>query len=240
SRGGLAVRRRLAGEARVVRRVGVLRIVLDGQRTGRGVPGTERVGGRFGGLTSRRESAGRRPPRRIGGTGRAQGRLGAAVGAEQAIRARPRAEDPMSAGAGRQACPGTAARAGQSLRAGHVLRTGQSLRAGPGARKALRPGVTRKPGLTTRKSRTSRERRTLRIPGGVRRRPGRLAARVRGPTGAARALMVHNVERSALLSSGRVDAELSRLTLSRVAVRRRTVRSAPGRGCWRLRFGIAA
>src|SRR6185437_14367505 len=168
-----------------------------------------------------------------------QGRLGAAVGAEQAIRARPRAEDPMGAGAGRQACPGAAARAGQSLRAGHVLRTGQPPRAGPGARKGLRRGVTRKPRLT-REPRTPRERRTLRIPGAVRRRPGRLAARIRGPAGAARALMVHNVERSALLSSGRVDAELSRLTLSRVAVRRRTVRSAPGRGCWRLRFGIAA
>src|SRR6185437_1030611 len=182
SRGGLAVRRRLAGEARVVRRVAVLRIVSDGQRAGRGVPGTERAGGRFGGLTSRRESAGRRPPRRIGGTGRAQGRLGAAVGAEQAIRARPRAEDPMGAGAGRQACPGAAARAGQSLRAGHVLRTGQSLlaghvlitgqppRAGPGARKGLRRGVTRKPRLT-REPRTPRERRTLRIPGAVRRQP---------------------------------------------------------------------
>ena len=135
----------------------------------------------------------------------------------------------MSAGAGRQACPGTAARAGQSLRAGHVLRTGQLLRTGRGAQDALRPSVTRKPRLT-RESRTPRERRTLRIPGAVRRRPGRLAALVRGPTGASRALMVHNVERSALLSSGRVDAELSRLTLSRVAVRRRTVRSASGRG----------
>ena len=77
-----------------------------------------------------------------------------------------------------------------------------------GTRATAEPRVTRKPGIP-------RERRTLRIPGDVRRRPGRLAARVRARTGASRALMVHNVERSVLLSSGRVDAELSRLALSR-------------------------
>jgi len=45
-----------------------------------------------------------------------------------------------------------------------------------------------------------------------------------------RALMVHNVERSALFSSGRVDAELSRPALSRVAARRRAVRPRAGMG----------
>src|SRR6185437_1978733 len=108
-----------------------------------------------------------------------------------------------------------------------------------------KPGATREAGVA-RKPRVagepgiSRERRTLRIPGAVHRRPGRLAALVRGPTGASRALMVHNVERSALSSSGRVDAELSRPALSRVAARRRAVRPVPGWGCWRLRFGIVA
>ena len=94
--------------------------------------------------------------------------------------------------------------------------------------------------LQLRMSGADRERRTLRASGAVHRRPGRLAARARGPTGASRALMVHSVERSALVSSGMVDAELSRPALSRVAARRRAVRPAPGWGCWRLRFGIAA
>ena len=54
----------------------------------------------------------------------------------------------------------------------------------------------------------------VRVRRAVRRRPGRLTSRVRGRSGASRAPMVHSVERSVLFSSGRVDAELSRLSLA--------------------------
>ena len=192
------VRRGLrVGEVGVVRPVAV-RVVLDGERAGRRMPGAERACRGFGRVAHGRETLGRRMGQLISPAARAEDRVGAAAAAEDG------------------ATP--AARADQAIRS--RPRADQAIRSRPRADQAIRSRPRSKDPVGAAAGRQDRLGAAgVRVRGAVRRRPGWLTARVRGRSGAFRAPMVHNVERSVLFSSGRVDAELSRLGFALASLR---------------------
>jgi hypothetical protein len=197
----------------------------------------------------------RRAKRRLGAAARTKERLGAAAAMQDRMRPGARADQPPWAGSRTEDAVGATARTeywlgaavGTQDRLGAAARAGEPLRAGPGTQDRLgaapaRPvsagaistgpvagsAVSGKPGGC----RTGGALRptVVQVPGAVgafQRRPRRLTARIRGRA-ASCALVIHNVEGSVPLSSGRVDAELSRPANSRVVQWRRAVTSSRG------------